>query len=288
MNYSVLTKIDRELLKLDPEYAPPYQLKELIRARSTIRSLELKEQRGPLFPSFRTRLKNFSTSFDEKKEIRLRPALPRPSAAIKEGSVRPPRYFSRGAKAKKAPSPIPYLLIQTEEISKARPVPGNSLLLRSLAKGKGTLKKNDQGLFYLDIDNRFILSLIPYLKAFGLVRPPYFNLFGAPDGAHIPVIPPREAAFHFIDNLDETNQEFSFEIDGLYSIQPTLWPEVEEVWFFKVRSPELEALRQKNFLSSRPAGHSFHIAVAIKPRKIGRSENPPLPFMRISPAFLAA
>src|SRR5690349_16372778 len=105
-------------------------------------------------------------------------------------SFQPPRYFSRGALEKdrrKTPSPILYLLTETKEVELARPVPGNSLLFRSLCKGKGILRKSN-GLVYLDVDNRFILSLMPYLKAFDLIKPPYFNLFGSPEGAHIPVI----------------------------------------------------------------------------------------------------
>jgi hypothetical protein len=213
------------------------------------------------------------------------PVLPPP------GSYRPARFFSKGAldsDPKKSPPPIPYLLIETHEASKARPVPGPSLLLRSLCKGKGTLKRTPQGLVFLDIDNHFINAMIPYLKAYGLVRPPYFNLFGLPEGAHVPVIPNREAEFHFLDHIHELGQEFTFEIEGLYSIEPTLWPEVEQVWFFKIRSPELEKLRRKYFLVERPGGHSFHIAVAVKPRTAKALPLQHYPVMRINIAYLAA
>jgi len=294
MTYNVLTRIDRELLKLDPEFAPPQKLKDLVWARSSIQSVKepLDRQAKSALSSLLSAFKDFFRAFLAASE-KAPPALPRPKLAPparppREGSFRPPRYFSKGTLQRQQATPIPQLLVETNEISKARPVPGNSLFLRSLAKGKGVLKKNDQGLYYLDIDNRFILSLIPYLKAFGLVRAPYFNLFQAPEGAHIPVIPPREAAFHFLDRIEGTEQEFSFEIEGLYSIEPTLWPEVEQVWFFKVRSPELEALRQKNLLLPRPGGHSFHIAVAVKPRQTKIRQPLPMPIMRINPAFLAA
>jgi len=179
-------------------------------------------------------------------------------------------------------------LIETNEISAARPVPGNSIFLRSLAKGKGVLKKTEQGLYYLDIDNRFVLSLLPYLKAFGLIRPPYFNLLGKPEGAHIPVISPRESSFHYLDQIGDVGREFSFEVEGLYSLEPTLWPEVEQVWFFKVHSPELEAVRQRQHLISRPGGHPFHIAVAIQPRLTQMRPPQPLPLMRVNIAFQAA
>jgi hypothetical protein len=144
-------------------------------------------------------------------------------------------------------------------------------------------------MFYLDIDNRFITAMIPFLKAYGLVRPPYFNLFGAaPEGAHIPVITSRESAFHFLDQIGELGQEYSFEIEGLYSIEPTLWPEVEQVWFFRLKSPALEALRQRHFLTLTPGCHAFHIAVAVKPRVTASTTPHPMPVMRINPAYLAA
>jgi len=297
MTYNILTKIDRELLRLDPEFASRSQLKDLLWARSSIRGArrDLEPENRRLLVSFLLTFKDLAKALigTRKQTAQIqtqRPQLPLPPPmkSLKAGSYQPPRYFTKGSLEKTKSAPIPYLLIETNEISQARPVPGNSLFLRSLAKGKGTLQKNDQGLFYLDIDNRFILSLVPYLKAFGLVRAPYFNLFQAPDGAHIPIIPPREAAFHYIDSLDELGKEFTFEIEGLYSLEPTLWPEVEQVWFFKVRSPELEGLRQRQFLVSKPGGHSFHIAIAIKPRQTKMRQPHPLPVMRINIAFLAA
>jgi hypothetical protein len=141
-------------------------------------------------------------------------------------------------------------------------------------------------MFYLDIDDRFITAMIPFLKAYGLIRPPYFNFIN--HGAHIPVITSRESTFHFLREMGEIGNEYSFAIEGLFSIEPTLWPEVEQVWFFQLRSPSLEALRQRYFLTATPGCHAFHIAVAIKPR-VTASQTPHLmPIMRINPAYLAA
>lgn len=213
--------------------------------------------------------------------------LPKPKEPLVT-SYQPPRLFYRGAIDRKAPRPIDYLLTETTEVPKARPVPGKSPLLRSLCKGSGTLKMSPQGLVYLDIDDRFILSLIPYLRAYNLIRPPYFNLLDGPGGAHVPVIGAREMAFHYLDLVPELNREFSFEIEGLYSVEPTNWPEVEQVWFFKLHSPQLEQVRKRSFLTAKPGGHSFHIAVAVKPRVTAVKKRPPLPTMRINVACLAA
>jgi hypothetical protein len=228
----------------------------------------------------------------DRENESLYPSIERTGLPLlsEQDSYTPPRYFSKGAledNKQKNPAPITYLLVETNEEAKAHPVPGNALLLRSLCKGKGTLHQNAKGFVYLDIDNRFILSLIPYLKAFGLVRAPYFNLLGPPEGAHVPVISSREASFHYLDEI-KVDKEISFEIDGLYSAEPTFWEGVERVWFFQVNSPELEALRRKHFLLSRPAGHPFHIAVAVKPESSVAKTQKPLPIMRINTAYLAA
>ena len=266
MHFPVLTKIDRELLQLDPQWTSRRKWNRLLWSRSSLTSLSS----SPKKP-------NNQTAFYQNAPL---------------SSLKSPRYFSKGLfekDPKQNPTPIPYLLIETQELSMARPVPGSSLFLRSLAKGKGILRKNEKGLFYLDIDNRFVLSLVPYLtRAFGLVHPPYFHLFAAPEGAHIPVILPRETAFHFIENVEDLGKEFTFEIEGLYSTQPTLWPEMEQVWFFKIHSPELEAIRQRQFLLSKPGGHSFHIAVAVKPSSSKTREPSSLPTMRINLAYVAA
>ena len=290
------TQIDRELSSLDPDMVPRRERLHLAWARSSLtpysraaaqrRSIAL----GSLLMAFKEKICQLMEEPAPPRPFWSRPQLTPPSLPP-EGSYRPARYFSKGAldsNPKKNPAPIPYLLIETHEISKARPVPGNSLLIRSLCKGKGTLSQNSQGLIYLNVDNRFINAMIPYLKAYGLVRPPYFNLFGSPEGAHIPVISGREATFHYLEKVTEIDREFTFEIEGLYSIEPTLWPEVEQVWFFKVRSPELEKLRRKYFLIEKPGGHSFHIAVAIKPRPTLAKTPHPYPVMRINVAFLAA
>jgi hypothetical protein len=136
------------------------------------------------------------------------------------------------------------------------------------------------------VDNQFITAMTPHLRKQGLIRPPYFNLFSSPEGAHIPVISKREASFHYLDEIKEKGKRFSFIIEGLYSSKPDTWPEVEEVWFLKVLSPELEVLRQRYFLTSRPNGHDFHIVVGVKTREQTRQR--PAPLLRINPAFIAA
>jgi hypothetical protein len=219
-----------------------------------------------------------------------RPRLPNPKIPG-AGSFQPPRYFSKGAleeNKKKNPTPIWALLTESLESPISRAIPQNVALIRSLCKGKGRLVRGPKGLFYLDVQNSFITAMIPYLKTQGLIRPPYFNIFNTPDGAHIPVVSKREADFHYLESMREQGQEYPFEVEGLYSVMPDTWPEVDEVWFLKATSSELQILRRKYFLSALPNGHSFHIVIAIKPRSRVRTSARPAPFMRINSTYIFA
>lgn len=286
MDSLLLSRITKDFLNLDPEVVPAKERYRMGWGGSVLvspqkekakRLVALREHFASLFSQVETAPIPLSTS----------PTLPEPKEPP-EATFRPPWYFSKGALEKKVPDPILFLLTETNEAAQARPVPGTTYLFRSLCKGKGTLKRNEHGLVYLDVENRFISMMLPYLRAQNLVRPPYFNLLDAPHGAHVPVIPAREASFQYLDEIEQLGREFSFEVEGLYSMEPVSWPEVEQVWFFKLISPELENLRRRYFLPGQPGGHAFHIAVAIKPRVSKVAAPRPQPLMRISPAFSAA
>lgn len=292
MHSLLLDRITKDYLNLDPELVLPkarYRAgwggSVLVQTRPKVKA---RKERAQRLLALRERFANLF-NFSENPTISLSTA-PRltPPKEPPAASFSPPRYFSKGILDRKTPEPIAYLLVETNETAKARPVPGNTHLFRSLCRGKGTLKRNKQGLVYLDVDNRFITMMLPYLKMHGLIRPPYFNLFDAPEGAHIPVIPAREASFHFLEEIEGLGKEFFFEIEGLYSMEPVSWPEVEQVWFFKLRSPELENLRRRHFLPEHPGGHDFHIAVAVKPRVGSEKQALRAPLMRVNIAFLAA
>lgn len=292
MDSLLLSRITKDFLNLDPDIVPP---KDRYRAGWT-GSILMSHQKARLQKKKRDKV---DTLLGERKRyarfrkipvnLSTAPKLEKP-IETPEGQMEPAWVFSRGDldnDKSRNPEPIRYLLVETNEFTKARPVPGNTRLLRSLCKGKGKLKKNAQGLFYLDVDNRFVNMMLPYLQNRHLVRPPYFNLFREPDGAHIPIIPAREASFQYLDEIEEIGEEFTFEIEGLYSMKPTLWPEVDEVWFFKIHSPELERLRKRYFLPEHPNGHPFHLTVAVKTNP-HRNATRPIQIMRINSAILAA
>lgn len=291
MDSLLLSRITKDYLNLDPALVP---LKERYRigwggsilvSQSKIKA---RKQKAAQLLALRERFAHLF-DFSEPRPIPLTtaPQLEPPKEEPSKTNYAPPRYFSRGILDKKTSTPIPYLLTETSETAQARPVPANSQLLRSLCRGKGILRRNGLGLTYLDIDDRFITMMLPFLKTQGLIRPPYFNLFATPEGAHVPVIPAREAGFHYLDQIEGLGDEFSFEIEGLYSMEPSSWPEVEQVWFFKLQSEDLEKIRKKHFLTSLPGGHDFHIAIAIKPR-LGSHHPTKAPLMRINVGLSAA
>lgn len=292
MDSLLLSRITKDFLNLDPDTVSS---KDRYRAGWT-GSILMSQQKS--YPKKKKREDVEALLGERKRYARFRKTPVDLSTAPKltpptlppVGQIEPGWVFSRGDidnDKRRNPEPIRYLLTETNEFTHARPVPSSPRLLRSICKGKGKLKRNAQGLFYLDIDNRFINMMLPFLKAKHLIKPPYFNLFREPDGAHIPVIPAREAAFQYIDEIKEVGQEFTFEIEGLYSMKPTMWPEVEEVWFFKVHSPELEKLRRRYFLPEHPNGHPFHIAIAVKPKTTTNPKGDVI-MMRINAAILAA
>lgn len=204
-------------------------------------------------------------------------------------SFQPPRYFAASVSdhdKNRSSQPFFYLLTETNENPRPRLLPNHPKLLRMLCHGQGILRQNMQGLTYLDIDNQFIMALLPYITRQGLTPPPHFNALSSPNGAHIPVIPSREARFRDISLVKETGQIFSFEIEGYYSVEPASWPGIQQIWFFRVHSPELERLRRKYFLPAIPGGHPFVIANAVQPNNKIHSNT--LPTMRISPTAYAA
>ncbi len=75
---------------------------------------------------------------------------------------KPALYFSKWIKSQ--PLPIWQLIQKSKETVKTSALPHNTPLMRSLAKGHGILKKNRHGLTYLDIEERFITAMRPYLR----------------------------------------------------------------------------------------------------------------------------
>ncbi len=52
--------------------------------------------------------------------------------------------------------------------------------------------------------------------------------------------------------IAELGKEFSFSLEGLFTLKPLFHKEVERLWFFSIDAPMLQRLREKHFLSRRP------------------------------------
>lgn len=121
----------------------------------------------------------------------------------------------------------------------------------------GTLLMKSDGFAYIKVDDAYIHELLPLLglEGEGYREPPYFRSKEAP-GAHISVFYEDE---HVLP--DEIGQNFSFTLEKIVVVQPG---RKASYVVLQVKSPELEALRQKYHLSPKLHGHEFHITLGKK------------------------
>jgi len=84
----------------------------------------------------------------------------------------------------------------------------------------------------------------------------------ASSSSFIPVILPheREKRPGFIE-IEELGNTFMFSLEGPSSVQPAGCPEIEEIVFFSVTSPELTELRAKYL---QPRSRRFTLTLAVK------------------------
>jgi hypothetical protein len=176
------------------------------------------------------------------------------------------------------------LLILHSEIMTPRSISGHSLVLRSLCRGKGTLRQGPQGDLYLAIDSRYNYLVAPYIRNFQL------TLTYPVHDMKIPVITEREVDFRdrpYIQHL--LNREIPFYLGGLFSTKPLCWPKAEEVWLAQIHSSDLESIRASATFPPKPYGHSFYLTLAFRPIKSTPCRHQiHLPLMQINPCCTAA
>ena len=68
------------------------------------------------------------------------------------------------------------------------------------------------------------------------------------------------------DKVTERGKQFHYTLSRLYSVEPDGWSDMARVWFLRVHSPELQALRRSYGLSSLPneGKHDFHVTVGVR------------------------
>ncbi|MBS0651528.1 MAG: hypothetical protein JSR93_10240 [Verrucomicrobia bacterium] len=212
------------------------------------------------------------------------PTLPYPPFQ----SPRPARYFWHPkADAPKDVYSPPCLMRDTSEdlpnyIDQSAPL---CAYARHVLPQKGRLRKDSNGLIYLELPSDYISQLFPLLHALDAESVPLSQI--DPSAAHIPVMTPRE----YLESskwgeIRELDQEFSFEVHGCFSLSPKLYPGMEKVYCLKVSSPELEELREKYLLPSRIGTHPFHIVIGFQKKKMG--EKPKAETFRLNISCFAA
>ncbi len=127
----------------------------------------------------------------------------------------------------------------------------------------GTLKVDDRGFSYLDLENEYIYELLPFLETPGLSPPPYFSgVFTS--GAHISLILNSELESPI--NLEKFREDLSFSVTGCYYVEPENWHDIETLWYLTVDSPELSEIRTGLGLAPTILGKQFYITFAVKKR----------------------
>lgn len=136
----------------------------------------------------------------------------------------------------------------------------------------GTLYRSQSGWLLLSVSNTFVRGLFSMMKEPGVELP-------LKDGkleAHISVMRPEELTqIGGADKVTERGKQYHFSLGRWQTIEPDNAPGIAKVWYVKVHSPELQALRRSYGLSSLPnhGQYDFHISVAVLRRGVlGRND----------------
>lgn len=276
------SSIERKIAVLEPASIPRVEFSQLMNIRSTL--YEILDN-----TEFLEKFILPSDSYSKSSEVlhRVLGWAKDPLGTV--FSYQPPMPFSRGAiedNKKLNPDLIEYLLQESDEVLEREYVPELIQYAKQFLSCKGKLKQTKKGMVYIDIDNEFIHTLTLFLRGENLIKPPYFNAFSSPQGAHAIVMTENEVKYREVFSVLELGQEFTFQIEGVYTVNPDSWGHVKKAWILQIRSPQLEALREKYRLPAKVKGHDFQITLALKPLEEGDIKKKPP--MRINVAFIAA
>jgi hypothetical protein len=132
----------------------------------------------------------------------------------------------------------------------------------------GRLVVSKSGWALLTVPNALVRGLFDAIDEKGVELPPGHE--GGPFTAHISVMRGEE-----IDKIGgpakitERGHPFSYQLGPMMSVEPKGWSDMSRVWFVKVISPELKALRKSYGLPPLPNGdHEFHISVAVRKKNV--------------------
>ncbi len=138
----------------------------------------------------------------------------------------------------------------------------------------GRLYRSSTGWILLSVPNALVRGVFSAMAEPGIELPP-----AAPGGAfdaHVSVMRPEDVEMiGGPDKITERGKMFAYTLGRVYSVDPDGWPGVAKVWYVKVHSPELQALRRSYGLSSLPKDgkYDFHVTVAVRRKGVlGRGE----------------
>lgn len=187
------------------------------------------------------------------------PSLPYPSFT----AHLPARYFWHPAASAPKDEYAPACLMSDTKEAIPQLQACSPAICKQALPQKGVLRKDGQGFVYLELPSDLINQTFPLLNDPKAEAVCYQHV--APSAPHIPVMTPKDyLRSQRWGEIQELDQEFSFEITGCYSLEPNRFPGIEKVYFLKVKSRELEALREKYNLTKRILSHDFHIVIATQ------------------------
>lgn len=205
-------------------------------------------------------------------------------------AAKPPRFFWHPAYTWPRDVYTPSCLMS--EAKEAMPtIVDNSAIICARARqalpNQGILRQDSEGFVYLELPDAFITELFPLISDQECEVVPLYSL--EPSPAYIPVILPHEwAQRKGLGEIKELETTFSFEITRLSSLKPKRWPGIEKAYFLSLKSPQLEAFRERCLLPSFIRGHEFHVAIAYKKAAIKPRSTLPKETFRLNVSCFAA
>jgi hypothetical protein len=138
----------------------------------------------------------------------------------------------------------------------------------------GMLYLSKSGWLLVDVPNALARGVFAALDETGIELPP--SEHGQGFTAHCSVMSPEEVRMiGGPDKITERGKRFAYTLGRLKSVEPENWPGVAKVWYVRIHSPDLQALRRSYGLSGLPHGgeYEFHLTVAVRRRGVlGKNE----------------
>ena len=130
----------------------------------------------------------------------------------------------------------------------------------------GTLQLSRTGWLLVSVPNAIVRGAFDALQEPGIELPPGQRL-----NAHISVMRPDEVeSVGGPGAISERGHVYRYNLGEVREVVPAGWGDMSRVWFFEVRSRELEELRRSYGLSSQPK-YPFHLTIAVRRKHVLRT-----------------